>query len=37
MKKNHSGLFANKFDCNTKTSADLVTKIENELIDRDEI
>ena len=37
MKKNHSGLFANKFDCNTKTSADLVTKIENELMYRDEI
>ena len=35
MRQNRSALFANKFDCNTATSADLVTKIENELMERD--
>ena len=35
MRQNQSALFANKFDCKTATSADLVMKIENELMERD--
>ena len=35
MGRYRTHLFANKFDCNTKNSSDLITKIENELIDRE--
>ena len=35
MRPNRKRLFANKFDCNTKNSSDLVTKIEDELSMRD--
>ena len=35
MRSNRTRLFANKFDCNAKNSSDLVTKIEDELFERE--
>ena len=35
MAPDRTKLFANKFDCNTKNSSDLVTKIEDELFQRE--